>query len=292
VTSTAQRGILAPPPNAARHLFLDRRPDQEARALLRALDGLELDGRVVGLGPTLLEAAGVRVPGARPFPALQGPAGAAPSTPHDLWVRVDGGDPGEVAARARGLALAGFDLAEALDTFQYDGGRDLSGYEDGTENPVGEQAEAVAFVTGAGPGLDGGSFLAVQRWVHDFGAWGRLDKPRQDATIGRERVSNEELVGAPDSAHVKRTAQEDFDPPAFLLRRSQPWVEGDRGGLLFLAFAASLDPFERQLRRMMGLEDGVVDALYRFTRPVSGASFWCPPARDGRLDLRAATGQG
>ena len=54
-----------------------------------------------------------------------------------------------------------------------------------------------------------------------------------------------------------------------------------------MAFAASLDPFDAILRRMVGLDDGVVDALFRFTRPVTGATFWCPPLRDGRLDLRA-----
>jgi len=54
---------------------------------------------------------------------------------------------------------------------------------------------------------------------------------------------------------------------------------------MFVAFATSLDPFEAQLRRMVGIEDGIVDALCRFTRPVSGACFRCPAMRTGRLDL-------
>ena len=48
-----------------------------------------------------------------------------------------------------------------------------------------------------------------------------------------------------------------------------------------------VDAFEAQLRRMVGAEDGVTDALFQFTRPVTGAYFWCPPMRNGRLDLRA-----
>ena len=56
---------------------------------------------------------------------------------------------------------------------------------------------------------------------------------------------------------------------------------------MFVAFGASVDAFERQLRRMCGLDDGIVDALFRFTRPISGAYYWCPPVRDGALDLRA-----
>lgn len=66
-----------------------------------------------------------------------------------------------------------------------------------------------------------------------------------------------------------------------------PWADGARAGLVFVAFGKSLDAFEAQLRRMVGAEDGVVDALFKFTRPISGSYFWCPPMRNGRLDLRA-----
>ncbi|MEL0028198.1 MAG: peroxidase, partial [Perlucidibaca sp.] len=96
---------------------------------------------------------------------------------------------------------------------------------------------------------------------------------------------NEELEDAPDSAHVKRTAQEDFDPEAFVLRRSMPWTAGRRAGLVFVAFGSSLAAFEAQLTRMSGAEDGIVDALFRFSRPVNGAYAWCPALRDGRMDL-------
>ena len=105
--------------------------------------------------------------------------------------------------------------------------------------------------------------------------------------IGRRISDNEEIADAPQSAHVKRTAQEDFQPPAFLLRRSMPWSDAAQAGLVFVAFARSFDAMEAQLRRMIGAEDGVSDALFRFTRPISGAYFWCPPQRDGRLDLSA-----
>jgi putative iron-dependent peroxidase len=58
-------------------------------------------------------------------------------------------------------------------------------------------------------------------------------------------------------------------------------------GLVFVAFGKSFDAFDAQLRRMVGTDDGVADALFRFTRPVTGAYFWCPPLRNGRIDLRA-----
>ena len=95
------------------------------------------------------------------------------------------------------------------------------------------------------------------------------------------------MEDAPEAAHVKRTEQEAFDPPAYLLRRSMAWADAAREGLVFVSFSASLDPFETLMRRMTGADDGIADHLFRFTRPVTGSFFWCPPVRDGHLDLRA-----
>jgi putative iron-dependent peroxidase len=64
-----------------------------------------------------------------------------------------------------------------------------------------------------------------------------------------------------------------------------PFADPSGEGLMFVAFGKSFDAFEAQLRRMAGLEDGIPDALFRFSRPVSGAYYWCPPVRNGRLDL-------
>ena len=109
----------------------------------------------------------------------------------------------------------------------------------------------------------------------------------QDNAIGRRKSDDKELDDAPRSAHVKRTAQESFSPQAFILRRSMPWSDGNTGGLNFVAFGKSFDAFEAQLKRMVGAEDGITDALFKFTRPVTGSYFWCPPMARGRLDLRA-----
>jgi putative iron-dependent peroxidase len=84
---------------------------------------------------------------------------------------------------------------------------------------------------------------------------------------------------------VKRTAQEDFTPEAFMLRRSMPWSALDQAGLMFVAFGNSFYAFEAQLRRMSGAEDGIVDALFQFTQPQTGSYFWCPPMQNGKPDL-------
>jgi len=70
-----------------------------------------------------------------------------------------------------------------------------------------------------------------------------------------------------------------------MLRRSLPWAGVDREGLEFVSFVASLETFTRMMRRMTGVEDGIVDGLFAFSRPVSGGFYWCPPVARGRLDL-------
>ncbi len=127
----------------------------------------------------------------------------------------------------------------------------------------------------------------MQRWVHDTARFERLGPAERDLAVGRRLATNEEIADAPSSAHVKRSAQESFDPPAFMVRRSMPWGSVSEHGLYFVAYGASLDPFERVLRRMAGHEDGVLDGLLAFTRPVTGGYYWCPPVDGSRLDLRA-----
>jgi putative iron-dependent peroxidase len=64
-----------------------------------------------------------------------------------------------------------------------------------------------------------------------------------------------------------------------------PWIDGGRAGLMFVAFGASFDAFEAQMRRMAGVDDGVIDALFRYTRALTGTYYWCPPTKRGKLDL-------
>lgn len=55
---------------------------------------------------------------------------------------------------------------------------------------------------------------------------------------------------------------------------------------MFSAFGCSFNAFEAQMRRMLGMDDGINDALFAFSRPLTGSYFWCPPVKEGRLDLR------
>jgi putative iron-dependent peroxidase len=286
-----QSGILAPPPRLACYLtFCLKSHGAVAPAISSLLDIVDGNKVVLGFGYPVVGALNRQIDGLRIFPSFFGSGLALPSTPSALWFWVRANDRGQLLHLARKITdtiAPAFDRESILDAFVYDTGRDLTGYEDGTENPKGDKAVAAGIVLGKGEGMDGSSFVAVQKWVHDFTGFAKLSSKEQDDSIGRRRTDNEELADAPPSAHVKRTAQESFDPEAFVFRRSMPWGNGTEGGLNFVAFGKSFDAFEAQLKRMVGAEDGVVDGIFQYTRPVTGSYFWCPPMRGGRLDLRA-----
>jgi len=289
--TTPQPGILAPGPTASRSLVFQLVPDEDPTRALQALcEGPSDPALVVGVGAPLALALAADVPGLRGFPSHAGAGVSVPSTQSALWCWLRGDDRGDLVHAGRELEAkleGAFELERCIDTFVYREGRDLSGYVDGTENPTGDDAAAAGILAGAGSGLDGSSFVAVQQWLHDLDSFERMSLAERDDVIGRRQSDDVELRDAPLTAHVKRTAQEDFDPPAFLVRRSMPWADAEGEGLLFIAFGRSFDAFEAQLRRMVGADDGIVDALFRFTRPINGSFFWCPPVAAGALDLSA-----
>jgi putative iron-dependent peroxidase len=289
--TTYQSGILAPVPDHARYLEFGLQPDQDPADALARLASTVTDSSVtVGLGIGLIQKLGRSIDGLRPFPVYSGPGCEVPSTQADLWCWVFGADRGRILQQARSVSHAlrpAFRCDRQVDGFRFEHGLDLTGYEDGTENPKGEDAVDAAIVSDAGAGLDGSSFVAVQQWAHDLDHFNGLPQGDRDNIIGRRLSDNEELDDAPESSHVKRTAQESFEPEAFVMRRSMPWADINGEGLMFVAFGSTLDSFEVQLRRMAGQEDGIIDGLFRFSRPISGSYFWCPPVSDGKLDLRA-----
>lgn len=284
-----QQGILEPGGRLARFMAFSLRDDKLLRRCLVDLKAAaDARNTVVGIGQSLALAMGAKIEGLRSFPQYAGKGFDVPSTPFALWVWIQGDDEGELLHRGRRItdALApAFECEQSVHGFTHAEGRDLTGYVDGTENPTGEKGRAVGILDGAGEAMDGSSFVAVQQWIHDFDRFDDMSQGEQDNAIGRRHRDNAEIDDAPASAHVKKTAQEQFTPPAFLLRRSMPWSEGDRGGLMFIAFGRSFDAFDTQLRSMVGVDDGIPDALFRFTRPVTGAYYWCPPIMGDGLDL-------
>lgn len=294
---TCQSAVLESVPAAGRYVFFSLAGSDGVRlrqCLMRLSSFAGSSNMLVGLGADLVQVLGEQVPGLKNYEALEGAGVTVASTPAALLCWLRGIDMGDLVLQTRLVKQAlspALQLGKVVDAFRHGQGpnghgRDLTGYEDGTENPQGTEAVEAALVQGAGPGLDGGSFMAVQQWLHDLNAFEAMTPLAQDHMVGRRRVDNEELDDAPESAHIKRTAQESFEPEAFVLRRSMPWAVGEQAGLMFVALGKSFTAFEAQLNRMLGLDDTVVDALFGMSKPISTAYFWCPPVQDGRLDLR------
>jgi len=283
-----QTGILLPIPAQGLYLQANLIAGASIEQVIKLLESIDLDTDVIGLGDSLVKRLNYSVPGLRIMPEQRSKDISIPSTPSDLWCWLRGEDQGDLLHRSRSIAqllAPAFKITGALEAFRFHQGLDLTGYEDGTENPVDKDALEAAILESENSLVNGSSFVAVQQWQHNLDKFDTFSTEQQDLMIGRRRLDNEELEDAPESAHVKRTAQESFEPEAFLLRRSMPWSRNMNSGLMFVAFGHSFEAFEAQLNRMMGKEDDIEDALFLFSKPVTGAYYWCPPCSNGKLKL-------
>ena len=285
-----QTGILQPVPEQALYLTCNLRQSVNQPQVIENLQGIETDNNVIGIGQSLLDRFDQFIPGLKTMPTFASSHINSPSPTTDLWCWLRGSDRGELLHRSRRIIQhlsPAFDLVGIVDAFRFAEGRDLTGYEDGTENPVDDAALEAAILNSDNSAISGSSFVAVQQWQHDLDTFEAFTDEQQDNIIGRRRSDNHELEDAPASAHVKRTAQESFDPEAFLLRRSMSWSKNLQAGLMFVAFGHCFDAFEAQLDRMTGMEDGIEDALFQFSSVLNGAYYWCPPVIQGQLNLAA-----
>ena len=276
-----QPAIFLDVPARSRYLTFVIQQASELKSVLSSLSHM-VDGTnvVMGIGIKVVTTLQKEVPGLQLFPQLDNAPVPITATPGDLWFWLRGDDMGELLHRGRALeviAKPAFALHSVVDGFKYGNGMDLTGYEDGTENPQGADAETAALMQGESEKMDGSSFVAVQQWQHDLNVFEDFTAQQQDHIIGRSKITNQELADAPKSAHVKRVEQDDFTPPAYVVRRSMPWIENQHSGLMFVSFAHSFDAFEAQLSRMVGKDDGVTDALFSFSKPITGNYYWCPP---------------
>lgn len=287
--SHIQQGILDAVPAHANYLTFNLISGADIRSALLQLAPL-IDGKrvVLGIGLSAVTALSKHIEALRDFPVIAGAKVDLPVNKAALWCWLREAERGALVSQVQRVTQAvsgAFALSSCVDAFRFDIGRDLTGYEDGTENPQDQAALDAAIVHQRGAAQDGASFVAVQQWQHQWNRFRAMSAEQQDNAVGRRRSDNEELDHAPQTAHVKRTAQESFEPEAFVLRRSMPWSAGTQSGLYFVAFGHTPDAFEAQLTRMAGAEDGIVDALFGFSSPLTGSYFWCPPMRDGKVDL-------
>ncbi|MDQ2163338.1 MULTISPECIES: Dyp-type peroxidase [Vibrio] len=172
------------------------------------------------------------------------------------------------------------ELVEMVDetySFRYLDARDMTDFIDGTENPKAGKRQEVALI--ADGEFAGGSYVMLQRFVHNLPAWNRLNVAAQEKVIGRTKPDSIELDNVPTASHVGRVDIKEEGKGLKIVRHSLPYgtVSGEHG-LLFIAYCHTLHNFKVMLESMYGVADGKTDQLLRFTKAVTGAYFFAPSA--------------
>ncbi len=289
--TTPQRAIFVERNRAHHYLefaLLPEAGDQEihdALGRLLAARAAASDWEVViALGPDLMgRLVPVETPpGLAAFAPIAGWNGlGVPAAQHDLWLWVQGAGPDVVLDGALAVAAALSRVTSVVvdqPAFTYRDRRDLTGFEDGTENPGTDEAPEVAVVP-AGTVGSGGSFVLAMTYEHDLLRFHALPIAEQEAVIGRTKPDSVELDEAtkPPSAHIARVVIEDDGAELEIYRRSTPFGGVGRHGLCFVAFSADPTRVTRMLDRMYGTAgDGRHDRLMEFTRATSGANYFAP----------------
>ena len=208
--------------------------------------------------------------------AVEGAGGfVMPATQHDavLWISGSAYDVVFDVARMSIASLRGVaEVAGETSTWPYRHDLDLTGFIDGTENPTLFEAPAVVLVPDGEPGA-GGTVLLLQKWTHDATEWEALPLERQESVIGRRKSDSVELEDKPADSHVASTDQDRFGK---IFRRNMPYGTVTDHGTMFVGFCAEQRPLAAMLESMAGLPSGDRDALTFFTRPLTGAYYFCP----------------
>jgi porphyrinogen peroxidase len=231
--------------------------------------------------------AGPRPAELHPFRELAGPRQHAVSTPGDLLLHIRHERMDlcfEFATQVMNRLAGAAAVVDEVHGFRFFDERDLLGFVDGTENPVGAAAGAAALVGEADPGFAGGSYVIVQKYVHDMDAWNALSTEEQERAIGRSKLSDIEMPDEvkPANSHVALNTITDPDgTQRQILRANMPFGELGREefGTYYIAYAATPAVTEQMLANMfVGDPPGNTDRILDFSTAVTGGLFFAPSA--------------
>ncbi|CAM5183882.1 Dye-decolorizing peroxidase YfeX [Castellaniella defragrans] len=178
-------------------------------------------------------------------------------------------------------------VVDEVHGFKYFDARDLIGFVDGTENPDGPEATAATVVGDEDSAFAGGSYVIVQKYLHDLAGWNALPVEMQEKIIGRTKQTNIELADdvKPSWAHNALTVIEEDGEELDIVRDNMPFGEVGKGefGTYFIGYAKSPSRIERMLENMfIGRPPGNYDRLLDYSRAVTGSLFFVPAS--GFLD--------
>lgn len=219
-----------------------------------------------------------------PFQPLQGPRHTAPSTPGDLLFHL----------RARTMDLC-FELAhlivdslghavtvvDEVHGFRYFDERDLLGFVDGSANPRSPVAEETVYIGDEDPQFRGGSYVIVQKYLHDLRAWSSMTVEQQERVIGRSKLENVEFpddVKASNS-HVSLNTIVEDGVERQIVRDNMPFGEVGRGefGTYFIGYSRTPAVTEQMLHNMfIGKPPGNTDRILDFSTARTGCLFFVP----------------
>ncbi|HTH53326.1 MAG TPA: Dyp-type peroxidase [Edaphobacter sp.] len=174
-------------------------------------------------------------------------------------------------------------VADEVHGFRYFDDRDVIGFVDGTENPRGNAASFAAIVGDEDPAFTGGSYVIVQKYLHDMKGWNALPTETQERIIGRRKLSDIELSDAekPSYAHNALTNIEENGREVKILRDNMPFGRPGHGefGTYFIGYSRTPRITETMLQNMfVGNPPGNYDRLLDFSHAVTGSLFFVPSA--------------
>lgn len=294
--------VTGPLTRAVIFLTLCLSPRPESRAIIRSLCS-DLSGLVRGVGSREPEKSlsCVAAFGSEAWDSLFGPPRPAELHPF-REIRADGrhavSTPGDLFLHIRANRM---DLCFELETqvltrlgaailpvdevqgFRYFDNRDLIGFVDGTENPQGAAADEAALVGDEDVHFAGGSYVIVQKYLHDLAGWNALPTEQQERIVGRQKLSDIELPDSvkPSYAHNALTTIVENGEEVQILRDNMSFGSPAKGefGTFFIGYSRSPRTTERMLQQMfIGNPPGNYDRLLDFSRAVTGSLFFVPSA--------------
>jgi len=302
VSRVVAQPIVAPLSRAAIFMVVTLKPGNDTRATLRSFCG-DLSGIfravefrnieaglscIMGIGSDAWDRLFGRPRPAELHPFREVRAGArhATSTPGDLLFHI----------RARHMDLC-FELAtqimarignsvapvDEVHGFKNFDDRDLVGFVDGTENPRGGEVADAALVGEEDAAFVGGSYVMVQKYLHDMNGWNALSTEAQEKIIGRKKLSDIELDASvkPTCSHSSLTTIEENGKEMKILRDNMPFGNAAQGefGTYFIGYCRTPRTLEQMLENMfIGRPPGNYDRLLDYSRAVTGNLFFAPSA--------------
>jgi len=187
----------------------------------------------------------------------------------------------ELATQIMARLTDAVSTADEVHGFRYFDERDVLGFVDGTENPAGSAATDAVFIGDEDPGFAGGSYVIVQKYLHNLEAWNNLSTEAQEKIIGRSKISDIELDDTvkPTSAHNALTVIEENGRELKIVRDNMTFGYPGRGefGTYFIGYSRSPRIIEQMLNNMfIGRPPGNYDRILDFSTPVTGSLFFIP----------------